>query len=71
MEAFLAGCFEKIGEAQLADDLFPVAPEPFQFGIVDLDENPVRIERVVSAGRIVIEITQPASVGRERLIGFA
>src|SRR5215475_10170964 len=47
---------KKIIKVFLADNLIARVPQPLEFGVVDQNEQAVFIERVVTAGRMVVEI---------------
>ena len=47
---------EKIGELPFPDHVLSRISQPFELGIVDPDEHAVLVERVIAAGRVVVEI---------------
>ena len=49
------GC-NQVAEPLFADDLIARISEPGEFGVVDANEDPVRVERVVSARSLVVKI---------------
>jgi hypothetical protein len=61
------GC-EKIGKLDFVDYVLSCISQPRELGVVDLDEDAILIEGVVTTGRMVIQV--PYLVGRPMQCSF-